>query len=1438
MPSELQSTSLYHVYVDNTWTGPFDLEQLRILVQDGKLGVEGFAYDHEAQEHILIGRLLGSVEAGAESAVTGEGRDLLSGVEQALAGRASPLLRDAVERIKDRLEFSQDHRDDLRRIAGRLNSRPNLGRAEELRHLLVETVAGDRQAGVLLLDELVRLLDVLPGSAPGAMDADMIEEARAEVGRLADELGRVQQAYDQVLREHDRAVHDANASIERLEYELSNEREVRVHCQAEIRMLAAEILRLAQEARSYDPSLSHDIERLENALSEADLNDLAIIAERLLVQALTRFRDLARTPESAMGGLMHEIESLKARFVEVQKAAALANQERDEAVVKLEEQRHAASVAMQLAKQREKKLRSTVTALEITRDLYQDSLRELETKLGSDSERVAGMEDELARVRMTLEEARDTQQADIEQLEETLRRAVEMRATLKARQEQLQSELSSAKPGIDAEGQDEDEESGIRRAAQLEETLRLIAQRLGEQESEIELLSEEIKQRRDGTSRLRGRSDELWKGLDSARGEMSLAKRRFNELQAAYDRIDTERESLLRELQSRKGTETIGKDPRVGADSGVFRTPNADEGTGRITRLKVELAEKQAEVEQVSERNQVLQARLQELTADREYLKTELDRMRHQQGSEQERTANALAEATKATIAAEKRFASVNQRLSEKELKIAALEAELAQLNKGKTRTSDTQILRKHLEASRDDAAELELKLVQAQSQTESSLRERIERLEAELAQTRAELQRLKVEYERTSADRDRLQMALERMKSELESAAVEHRASLKSARDRLTETQAQVQQLQLALAAQSSSQSHPALPSIAENATLVATEQAKLLARADDEKQTARKTIDDLRSKLRGIEAVRHHADGGAERVEKAVNRVARLRRSLRRARRRVKLMRKKVQELQQQRDSALLRAQTNAEEAERLTQAQRAAAEALGVTPSAMPMPGLPGQRDESGARPLPQQFTMGGATGALSRRRTSAIRSAMPASLTSSTRIGIPTGATRRVTRTTAITQVYTPVAEPASRRRWWIGLGVVAGSVGLLAYGLVPMNETVQGIVDAEHPITRFSPVAGIVRSVAPMAQRGNKVPEGTLLLFIASNADLAAQDRAKSEALRQEGLVRRTVDQTTAAIIDLRRSASELGEAAAQAVADARARLDQVTATTQKADEAVVAARTLRDKREGERDALRRLLGERASDNDRIRLTTADRELDAAQDQLTAAVRALRQAQDARIAATQAMTGATSAAESAKAAAAAWATPPASDDQQPLEEQAQRLRDWLKDRHQGAQVPADHQDQVLSLIQSLGHGLDDLIQTRSELARATAAVDAGKIVMNDGCQLMRDLPAVGAQVQHHQEVVRAALPNDRIVRCGTTPIRLSNRIANGADAVSVIVNGMRIPANPSTMKADPFLSIEPSQPDQLNLGQSVQLDCSMGNEGPVQRLKQRWFGWLF
>ena len=683
---------------------------------------------------------------------------------------------------------------------------------------------------------------------PHARTARMImRDARKELRSTEADLEAIQQAYGQLQEQHTRDLTEAQEMLATLEYSRADEAANAAQALAEVRSLAAEIHRLAEENLSSEPDLQADIRNLADELKGQDATAMAPLAEGLLIRLVARLRNLTATGELSVDvgkdvvALREELAKARSDLVQARAQAMVLSDERDRLRRQLDEQRGAADRAIASAKEREQRLRSTVTALEVTKDLHQDVMRELDVQLQTAQRRVGEMESELSVVRGELVNTRSNLAERTRELQDEMRRAVELQAMLEARRAELSVNLKDAEAQL-LQAQTDQATPGATSDPELMEALAVkvnhlrtmfeaTKRRLDEQQQLAAKLEEDLATSRREAIDLRSRSDSLTGELDEARVGLASAKKRFEELHRANARLEAERESLQLELVTRKGTDTLRRERDPLSESGNHDKPtesNRQSGTNRLTKaieqLETKLSDTNRRLEQanaqldnerrrvveITETQSQLQVRVEDLTADRDQLRAELDRLHADHFADHSRHAASFASATQGTIDAERRLKEATLRVVELEGQVAFLQqhqqapdAALQQLDaEGEERQSGAHFipsaqvadLSRQLDEARTELAALKAGNADAlATEQRAALAARLVQVESDLTSATASRDDAGSQLKAAVAERDRFSRELLRLKNEHESAAVEHRVSLKSARDKLAESQARV---------------------------------------------------------------------------------------------------------------------------------------------------------------------------------------------------------------------------------------------------------------------------------------------------------------------------------------------------------------------------------------------------------------------------------------------------------------------------------------------------------------------------------------------------------------------------------------------------------------------------------------------------------------------
>lgn len=756
------------------------------------------------------------------------------------------------------------------------------------------------------LSTLVPSIDVGSGQpateSQGGTTKRVIAAVQDEVALTHQDLEAIQRAYQQLQETHSRELEQARELLAQMESARDDMAATAAQSEAELRSLAAEIHDLARGlVESGHSELAEEVTQLESELKEADATTIAPLAEGVLIRMVARLRSLVATPGTVaepaeIAALRDELARTRVELVQARAEAQRNAEERDRAQRQLAEQRAAAERAQEAAKAREQRLRSTVTALEVTKDLHQEVMRDLQSQHKGAQARVESMEGELERVRNELNQARSDLESRTEDLQDEMRRAVELRAMLEARRTELNADLKSAEQELAKARQGADAEVAEALAIKVNHLRTLVEatqRRLAEQAAQTAKLEEELAQSRREAGELRKRSDSLSGELDQARQGLALAQRRFGELQRAYGQLESERESLQAELVTRKGTDTVrpasesvahessDREPRPGSPAltrahshessrldpaqpvsmrlnRVVESLEArlQEAQRRVASLDAQLGEERRRVQELAQKESSFAGRIDELTSDRDHLRSELDRLHSEHFAEHSRHAAAIAVATQATIDAERRYKTAMERVVELENRLSEISDAPPGMEALEPRDGDpgTTALRRELEEARSQHAsavgDLAAAREEARSLQRSVVAERLAALEKEHAGAVAARSALQAELLAATSERDRMGRELARLRNEQESAAVEHRTALKSARDRLVEAQEKVKALELAME-QARSQAGPGAEEAEQRLAVALAEQERLdgeCRRLTAELERARRDLDGRR--------------------------------------------------------------------------------------------------------------------------------------------------------------------------------------------------------------------------------------------------------------------------------------------------------------------------------------------------------------------------------------------------------------------------------------------------------------------------------------------------------------------------------------------------------------------------------------------------------------
>lgn len=646
----------------------------------------------------------------------------------------------------------------------------------------------------------------------------LISAVRNEVASTKRDMDVLQQTYNELQEQHNKDIEDARKKVEKAESARREERLATNQTIAEVRNLAAEIQRLANKTDitgSNDPELVRQVVHLGEELRTADASTLAYMAEDVLIRMVAHLRNLATNAGGDSAPLRTELAHARESLTQAHAQVAQLTTERDHLRIQHEQSRLAAEKASERAKDREHRLRSTVTALEVTKELHQEVMEDLKVQLHTAQGRVEDMERNLASVRGEMKDTTETVEARGKALQNEMQRMVEMKTMLEVRSSELSTSLKSAEADLaKAQSSEMGQDAALAEAlaakvTQLRATYEITTNRLKDQESIAQRLTRDLEVSRQEALELRGRSDQLSSELGEARGSLSAARHRLEELHQAYARLDAERESLHTELHQRKFTDTIHK-IADGSEHPSERISKLERDSALLER---QLGAERRQAEQLAEARNTLEVRITEIAGERNELRQKLDTLQQEHLTEHTRHTAAIAKSTQAAIEAERRLRDLQNHIVELDARLATprkssddLEPSTVRIathaNHDAVETSEQQNLRAKLnEITRErDLALTELEALRAVPAAEWSPdanANRVIELEQQLTSAHAEVAAIAERHAQVVAERDRVQREFSRLRNELESAAVEHRTALKSARDRLSEAQERVANLE-----------------------------------------------------------------------------------------------------------------------------------------------------------------------------------------------------------------------------------------------------------------------------------------------------------------------------------------------------------------------------------------------------------------------------------------------------------------------------------------------------------------------------------------------------------------------------------------------------------------------------------------------------------------
>ncbi len=881
--------ALYYLYLSGDWAGPFQVPQIRDLVEKGTVTGDAIAYDSIKQQHFMVEELINVANKPALSSRSSPAKQATSSTadnfddiveiapEQAAAfdhvfkslqvfyqsylalternglnlHQAAMDLRNSHQQLNDELALRCSDIGALSRLINEIDEvsdylanrqqlihlwqqlseleKIDIGNASDQAYIAAIAVlkslaehaqqmepAGDSSSSVLLD------LEGLDDDADSVITRKILISARSEVANTKRDMDALQVAYNEAQEQHAKDLEKARKYLEKAEAARAEERHLARQTAAEVRNLAAEIQRLANEPDvigSDDQELIDQVAHLGNELSSADISSLAYVAEDVLIRLIGHLRLLAEGGGGDTTPLRTELARARDSVIESQQRVEQLTSECDTLRQQYEQQRLAAEKASERAQDREHRLRSTVTALEVTKELHMEVMEDLKSQLHTAQTRVESMEKDLATVRGAMQDSTGTVEARGKAIQHEMERMVEMKAMLEVRSHELSASLKNAEDEL-AKAQTSSDDTSLAevlaaKVNALRTTFDATTYRLQEQEKIAERLAKELEASRIEASELRSRSDSLSGELSDARSSLSSSKRRLDELHEAYANLEAERQSLQTELHHRRSTDTIHKIPEDARSSERISKLEKD-----ALMLSRQLANEKRQVEALNEAKKSAEARVQELAREREELRTKFETLQTEHSSDHARHTSAIALSTQAAIEAERRLRELQDQVSIIESKNKTrqstdgdrLEPSTVRVGQNNALESTTNIsLVSELEQTKREYARIraELDTLKKTEDSESVAPPELARLryiEGELIVAQQSITDLEERHAQAVAERERVKRELERLKGEREAAAVEHRTALKSARDRLTESQARVAELEAQLSAESNS--------------------------------------------------------------------------------------------------------------------------------------------------------------------------------------------------------------------------------------------------------------------------------------------------------------------------------------------------------------------------------------------------------------------------------------------------------------------------------------------------------------------------------------------------------------------------------------------------------------------------------------------------------
>lgn len=706
----------YYVYIQNDWRGPYPLIQIKTMLRQKDITEETYLYEPQHQTQMMIKDV---IKGGGQSSVTRAAVQHMVGNEDARtqdridhaigaiqqlrqACMALPQLSGAAREqslndlhhdrgtIQEGFAAARTRIADLRTLAMQLDKAasevatrrqdPRLtallnGLRESTSHAAADEILPAAEKVVAQMvhaaehapdDDPFSAYETAPISASGdGKGSGLIESARFELNHLQDDLSSIKSAYAKLQDTYAKEKDHARRLLVQLKEQLESEQKSHEGDIAELRALAAEIHDLACSVGlpDEDAALAQQVRQLATELQNTVATSLVPVAEAVLnsmvnrlggqhqelrrqIAELTQSRSDLLAARSEMSLLRQRDEQLQADKTRLQK--------------QLDEARVAASKIDQSARLREHQLRSTIAAMQVTKELHQEVLEDIQAQLKQAQDRVVAMESELASARDELKgtrssfEIREVElQASLTQLSEERTKLEERRAQLSGNLQSAEAELALARAKADQSAEDESlAEALATKVNQLRGTFEQTKVKLREQEARAGKMQEELAAARHEAAELRSRSEALSLELDGARGNLETARKRMEELQRAATRLESERQALSQELNERKGTEPLHKSETTKSGLPTIQLIADELETRVITsadqaeQLASELEQERIRAAELDAARRAAQARADELTAERERLIGELAALR---GAGQEVRAQGVEERLEST---------------------------------------------------------------------------------------------------------------------------------------------------------------------------------------------------------------------------------------------------------------------------------------------------------------------------------------------------------------------------------------------------------------------------------------------------------------------------------------------------------------------------------------------------------------------------------------------------------------------------------------------------------------------------------------------------------------------------------------------------------------------------------------------------------------------